>query len=97
MESTPPKDYPGGGGWLGLAARRVVISIVGGVVLLAGLVMIITPGPGLVVMAAGLAILATEYLWAKRALGQVRRRSRAVYIRARARVQGRLQQRHPRR
>lgn len=95
MRPPPPFDA-GVGRWLGLAARRVVVSVVGGVVVLAGMVMIVTPGPGLVVIAAGLAILATEYLWARRALLQVRQRSRAAYVHARARVQDRMQQRRPR-
>jgi uncharacterized protein (TIGR02611 family) len=67
---------------VGLAARRVVITVVGGLVALAGVVMLLTPGPGLVTLAAGLAILATEYAWAKRALRDVRRRSREAYLRA---------------
>ena len=72
---------------LGSAARRVLLTVVGGVVLLAGVVMIVTPGPGLVGIAAGLAILAKEYDWAHRALIGVRRRSRRAYARARSRVQ----------
>ena len=40
----------------------------GGTVLLIGVAMLVLPGPGIVVIAAGLAILATEFLWAKHAL-----------------------------
>ena len=39
------------------AARRIVIGVVGATVLLLGLVMIVTPGPALVVIPVGLAIL----------------------------------------
>jgi Putative transmembrane protein (PGPGW). len=47
-------------------AKRVGIAVAGGVLLGAGLVMMVTPGPGLLVMAAGLAVLATEFAWAER-------------------------------
>ncbi|MGI8615914.1 MAG: PGPGW domain-containing protein, partial [Actinomycetota bacterium] len=36
--------------------------------LLAGLAMLVLPGPGIVVILAGLAILGTEYVWAQRLL-----------------------------
>lgn len=78
---------------VGMAARRVVVTVIGSVVLLAGIVMLVTPGPGLVGIAAGLAILGTEYDWAQRALLQVRRRSRAAYDKARARIRSRRDER----
>ncbi|HEY0369369.1 MAG TPA: PGPGW domain-containing protein [Chthoniobacterales bacterium] len=60
--------------------RKVVYSVVGVTVLLIGIVMIVTPGPGFVVIPLGLAILASEYAWARRILrrgrvfvGRVRR------------------------
>lgn len=40
----------------------------GGTVLLVGVAMLVLPGPGIVVIIAGLAILATEFMWAKHAL-----------------------------
>ena len=49
-------------------ARRVVISIMGITVILIGVAMLVLPGPGLVVIPVGLAILATEYAWARRSL-----------------------------
>jgi uncharacterized protein (TIGR02611 family) len=53
-------------------ARRVVIAVVGGTVLLVGLVMIVTPGPAVVMIPLGLAILAVEFAWARRLLKRVR-------------------------
>lgn len=47
---------------------RVVVFIVGSAVVLAGLVMFVTPGPGWVALILGLAILSTEFTWAERAL-----------------------------
>ena len=47
---------------------RVGFTAVGVVVTLAGLVMLITPGPALVIIPIGLAMLAMEFAWAERAL-----------------------------
>ena len=48
--------------------KRIGVSIAGGALVLVGLVMLVLPGPGVVVIIAGLAILATEYVWAERLL-----------------------------
>jgi uncharacterized protein (TIGR02611 family) len=53
---------------------KVVVTLVGSVVLAAGAIMMVTPGPGLLGIAAGLAILATEWAWAERWLGAARSR-----------------------
>ncbi|MDH3550690.1 MAG: PGPGW domain-containing protein [Gammaproteobacteria bacterium] len=47
------------------AARRIVVGLVGLTVLLIGVVMIFTPGPALVVIPVGLAILSIEFAWAR--------------------------------
>ena len=53
--------------------KRFFIILVGFTVLLAGVVMLVTPGPGWAVIFAGLAILAaTEILWAKRLLTRLK-------------------------
>ena len=52
--------------------RRLVILIVGGVVLLAGVAMLVLPGPGILVIIAGLAILAKEFTWAERTLDKAK-------------------------
>lgn len=48
--------------------KRFFIALIGGTVLLIGLVLLVLPGPGLPIVAAGLAILATEFFWARRAM-----------------------------
>ena len=53
-------------------ARRIVITVVGMSVLLLGVVMIVTPGPAIVVIPLGLAILAIEFVWARRWLRKLR-------------------------
>lgn len=53
--------------------RRVIVSVVGATVLLIGVALLVLPGPAFVVIPVGLAILATEYAWARRWLRKLRR------------------------
>jgi len=53
-------------------ARRIVIGVVGGTLVLIGAVMIVTPGPALVVIPVGLAILSIEFAWARHWLRKLR-------------------------
>lgn len=46
--------------------KKILIAILGGTTLLIGIVMLVTPAPAILVIPAGLGILATEYHWAKR-------------------------------
>jgi tellurite resistance protein TerC len=50
------------------SARKLVIAILGGTVLLIGIALIVLPGPAFIVIPVGLAILATEFAWARSAL-----------------------------
>jgi len=59
--------------------RKVVIAVIGTTVLLLGLALIILPGPAFVVIPVGLAILASEFAWAR----WVIRRGRIFVERAR--------------
>ena len=53
--------------------KRVIVSVVGATVLLIGVALLILPGPAFIVVPLGLAILATEYAWARSWLKRVRR------------------------
>ena len=64
-------------------ARRIAISVVGGTVLAIGVAMIVLPGPALVVIPLGLAILGAEYAWARRWLRKVKSRTAAIVARVR--------------
>ena len=48
---------------------KVLVTIGGPLVIAAGIAMLVLPGPGLVVIALGFALLALEYAWARHALG----------------------------
>jgi uncharacterized protein (TIGR02611 family) len=47
---------------------QAVIGVLGGVVLVIGIILIPFPGPGWLIVLAGLAILAAEFVWAQRLL-----------------------------
>ena len=63
VTTKPPQNFLV---WLYRQARRVVIFVIGSTVLLIGIVMIVGPGPAFVVIPLGLAILATEFVWARK-------------------------------
>lgn len=54
------------------AGRRIVVGIVGATVLLIGIIMLVTPGPALIVIPVGLAILSIEFTWARLWLKRLR-------------------------
>ena len=58
--------------------RRILAASVGFVTLVVGVVLLVLPGPGLVVMLFGLAILATEFAWAKRSMHHVKHQGNRV-------------------
>lgn len=60
----------------GRIAWRVGVTIIGGAVIAGGIVLLPLPGPGWLIIFAGLGILATEYAWAARLLRWVRKQVR---------------------
>ena len=63
--------------------RRLVIAVIGGTVVLIGVAMIVFPGPAIVVIPAGLAILATEFVWARRLLQRFKEKAERIVERVR--------------
>lgn len=63
---------------------KLVVTTVGTLVLLAGVLMMVTPGPGIVGIALGLAILSTEYQWAHRWLEKAREKAHEARLKAAA-------------
>lgn len=45
---------------------RVLVAVLGGVIAVGGLLLVPLPGPGWLIVFLGLAILGTEFAWAKR-------------------------------
>jgi tellurite resistance protein TerC len=54
--------------------RKCLVAVLGGTLLIAGVAMLVLPGPAVVVIPAALAILAVEFLWARRWLNWLRAR-----------------------
>ena len=59
-------------------AKRFLMTIVGFGLLGLGALMVVLPGPGLLFVVAGLVVLATEYVWARRLLVRARRETKRV-------------------
>lgn len=59
-------------------AKRIVIGIVGGTVLLIGVAMIALPGPAFVVIPVGLGILSIEFAWARHWLKKIKAKAQDV-------------------
>ncbi len=59
-------------------ARKVVFFVIGATVFVMGVIMLITPGPGILGLLAGLAILAVEFSWARIWLHRLRERIRRI-------------------
>jgi len=75
-------------------ARRIVITAVGATVLLVGLIMVVTPGPALVFIPVGLAILGLEFAWARTWLRKLRETISNNNSKSRAKAAEQHRQRH---
>ncbi len=53
-------------------AKRVVKVVVGFTLLVLGVIMLVTPGPGWLAIGLGLALLAAEFVWARRLLNRLK-------------------------
>ena len=62
-------------------AARITIGIL---LLLIGLIMVVTPGPALVVVPAGLAVLSSDFAWARLALMKLKKRFKSIRARSKA-------------
>jgi hypothetical protein len=60
--------------WWGIMKhlKRITVMVLGGTVLAIGIALIVLPGPAIIVIPAGLAILAIEFAWARRWLRSAR-------------------------
>jgi uncharacterized protein (TIGR02611 family) len=55
--------------------KRIAVSAAGLILVAAGLALLVLPGPGLLLVILGFAILATEYVWAQRMLNFAKRKA----------------------
>lgn len=74
-------------------AYRVVVFVIGVTVIGTGLALLVLPGPGWLIIFAGLAILATEFVWAERLLHKSKQKALLARDRALAKARGRAARR----
>jgi tellurite resistance protein TerC len=72
-------------------ARRITVAVVGTTVLAVGVALIVLPGPAIVVIPIGLAILSLEFAWARMWLRKLRRSISSQGAEARAKRAGRYE------
>lgn len=63
------------GRFIGRNGKRVGVTIAGFAVLLAGIALLVLPGPGWLLIFVGLGILSTEYVWARRLLAKAKEKA----------------------
>ncbi|RYE73750.1 MAG: hypothetical protein EOO74_12580, partial [Myxococcales bacterium] len=61
---------------VGSASKRLVLEIVGWLLVVLGIAALVLPGPGLLLLAGGLAILSQQYEWAEKRVDPVFDRAR---------------------
>jgi uncharacterized protein (TIGR02611 family) len=59
-------------------ARRAIIAAFGFTLVALGVVMLVTPGPGWLVIFLGLSALAVEFVWARRLLKRLKKKGNDV-------------------
>jgi uncharacterized protein (TIGR02611 family) len=81
--------------FIGRSSKRIAVTVVGAAVVAAGLAMLVLPGPGILVIALGFAILGTEYAWAAAACEKAKRHAERAGRAAKGKVSGRIRRRPP--
>ncbi|MFK8067778.1 MAG: PGPGW domain-containing protein [Gammaproteobacteria bacterium] len=62
--------------------RRIAIFIIGMTIVIIGIIMFVTPGPAIIVIPAGLAILSIEFAWARHWLKVMKEKTKKVVDKA---------------
>ena len=76
--------------WFGRTTKRLLVLALGVAIVGAGLAMLVLPGPGVLIIIVGLAVLATEFMWAERALDRATSEAATAANRVAASRRGRL-------
>ena len=64
--------------FIGRNSKRVAVTVVGAVLVVGGLLLLVLPGPGILVVVLGFAVLGTEYAWAAAALERTKKAADAA-------------------
>lgn len=85
------------GRFIGRNGQRIAVTFAGFAVLLAGVALLVLPGPGWLLIFVGLGILSTEYMWARRLLDTAKRKAEQAKNAVVERKNGRAERREARR
>ena len=58
--------------------RKLAIFLIGISIVLIGCILFFTPGPAIIVIPIGLAVLATEFIWAKKLLNKFKEKTSSI-------------------
>ena len=85
------------GRFIGRNGQRIAVTVAGFAVLLAGVALLVLPGPGWLLIFVGLGILSTEYMWARRLLDTAKQKAEQAKNAVIERKNGRAERREARR
>lgn len=74
--------------WFWNQARKIVVLVIGGTLIVLGIVMLVIPGPGWLTIFGGLAVLATEFAWARWMLKYAKARASQLMEAAKSQLNG---------
>ncbi|MDP1819258.1 MAG: PGPGW domain-containing protein [Acidimicrobiales bacterium] len=78
--------------WIGVilkSTKRIVVLVIGLALVVGGIVLLVLPGPGLLLIIAGLAVLASEFAWAERLLDRAKEQANKAKDKAQKSWRGR--------
>ncbi len=58
------------------AGKKAIVGVIGGTLILIGIILIFLPGPATLVIFLGLAVLASEFIWAKLLLEKLKAKAK---------------------
>ncbi len=59
-------------------AKKIIIAVLGMTLLILGLILLITPGPGILFIIIALVVLGTEFIWARKLLSELKKEGRKI-------------------
>ena len=61
--------------------KKIIVAVFGFTILLIGIILIFLPGPAIIIIPVGLAVLATEFVWAERLLAKFKEKASNLWSR----------------
>ncbi|MCZ7601412.1 MAG: PGPGW domain-containing protein [Melioribacteraceae bacterium] len=61
--------------------KKIIVAVFGFTILLIGIVVIFLPGPAIIIIPVGLAVLATEFVWAEKLLAKFKEKANNLWSR----------------